>query len=75
MQTHLRRRNIVCYTRQVEVTRIEPLVNINECIYCKSVTIVNDGLRRNKSGDIQKFNCNSHYRYFIMNIGIQKDEA
>lgn len=30
--------------KEVEVTRIEPLVNVNECIYCKSVTIVKDGV-------------------------------
>ena len=72
MQTHLRRRNIVCYTRQVEVTRIEPLVNVNECIYCKSVAIVKDGLRHNKFGDIQKFNCKSCHRYFTINIGFEK---
>ena len=58
--------------RQVEVTRIEPLVNIHECIYCKSITIVKDGLRRNKSGDIQKFNCKSCHRYFTINIGFEK---
>jgi putative transposase len=34
--------------KEVEVTRIEPLVNVNECIYCKSVAIVKDGLRHNK---------------------------
>src|SRR5215218_1153307 len=38
---------------EVEVRRIEPLVDTQECIYCKSVTIVKDGLRHNKHGDIQ----------------------
>jgi transposase-like protein len=58
--------------RQVEVTRIEPLVNVHECIYCKSVAIVKDGLRHNKLGDIQKFNCKSCHRYFTINIGFEK---
>jgi putative transposase len=58
--------------KEVEVTRIEPLVNVNECIYCKSVTIVKDGLRHNKHGDIQKFNCKSCNKYFTINIGFEK---
>jgi putative transposase len=39
--------------KEVEVTHIEPLVNVNECIYCKSVTMIKDGLRHSKHGDIQ----------------------
>jgi transposase-like protein len=58
--------------KEVEVTRIEPLVNVNECIYCKSVTIVKDGLRHNKHGDIQKFNCKTCKKYFTTNIGFEK---
>jgi putative transposase len=58
--------------KEVEVTRIEPLVNVNECIYCKSATIVKDGLRHNTHGDIQKFNCKSCGRYFTINIGFEK---
>jgi hypothetical protein len=57
---------------QVEVTRIEPIVNIHECIYCKSTSIVKDGLRHNKAGDIQKFNCKLCHRYFTINIGFEK---
>jgi putative transposase len=58
--------------REVEITKIEPLVNVNECIYCKSVTIVKDGLRHNKHGDIQKFNCKTCNKYFTINIGFEK---
>jgi transposase-like protein len=58
--------------KEVEVTRIEPLVNVNECIYCRSVTIVKDGLRHNKHGDIQKFNCKTCNKYFTINIGFEK---
>ncbi|MGH9984773.1 MAG: DDE-type integrase/transposase/recombinase [Nitrososphaeraceae archaeon] len=58
--------------KEVEVTRIEPLVNVNECIYCKSVTIVKDGLRHNKHGDIQKFNCKTCNKYFTINIGFER---
>jgi len=42
--------------KEVEVARIEPITNIQQCIYCKSSQIVKDGLRHNKYGDIQKFN-------------------
>lgn len=58
--------------KEVEITKIEPLVNVNECIYCKSVTIVKDGLRHNKHGDIQKFNCKTCNKYFTINIGFEK---
>ena len=42
--------------KEVEVARIEP-INTQCCIYCKSSWIVRDGLRHNKYGAIQKFNC------------------
>ncbi|MGC2571354.1 MAG: hypothetical protein WA364_07570 [Candidatus Nitrosopolaris sp.] len=42
--------------KEVEVARIGP-VDIDCYIYCKSPWIVKDGLRHNKYGDIQKFNC------------------
>jgi transposase-like protein len=58
--------------KEVEITKIEPLVNVNECIYCRSVTIVKDGLRHNKHGDIQKFNCKTCSKYFTINIGFEK---
>jgi hypothetical protein len=42
--------------KEVEVARIEP-IDTQCCIYCKSSWIVRDGLRHNKYGAIQKFNC------------------
>ena len=51
--------------KEVEVARIEP-VDIDFCVYCKSVWIVKDGLRHNKYGDIQKFNCKDSGRYFTI---------
>jgi transposase-like protein len=50
---------------------LEP-VAINACIFCKSSSIIRDGLRHNKSGDIQVFNCKSCNRYFTVNIGFEK---
>jgi putative transposase len=43
-------------SKEVEVARIEPL-QINCCIFCTSSNIVKDGLRYNKRGDIQKYEC------------------
>jgi transposase-like protein len=58
--------------REVEIRKIEPITNVSQCIYCKSESIVKDGLRHNKYGDIQKFNCKSCKRYFTINIGFEK---
>lgn len=58
--------------KEVEITKIEPLVNVNECIYCKSVSIIKDGLRHNKHGDIQRFDCKKCNKYFTINIGFEK---
>lgn len=57
---------------QVKKRIIEPIVNIGKCIYCKSSQIVKDGLRHNKYGDIQKFNCKDCSKYFTINIGFER---
>ena len=58
--------------KEVEVRRIEPITNINNCIYCNSATIVKFGIRHNKYGDIQKFVCKGCSKYFTVNIGFEK---
>ena len=58
--------------RQVEARVIEPITDIDACIFCKSVKIVKDGVRHNKHGDIQKFHCQSCGHYFTINIGFEK---
>jgi len=58
--------------RQIEARIIEPITDINACIFCKSVKIVKDGLRHNKHGDIQKFHCRGCGRYFTINLGFEK---
>jgi putative transposase len=60
--------------KEVEVARIEP-VDIDFCVYCKSPWIVKDGLRHNKYGNIQKFNCRDCNRYFIINLGFERIHA
>jgi transposase-like protein len=50
---------------------IQPL-SVNACVFCQSVEIVKDGLRHNKSGDIQIFNCKTCGRYFTVNLGFER---
>jgi len=57
---------------EVSVRRIEPIVDFTECIYCNSPNIVKDGVRKNKSGTIQKFYCRNCNRYFTFNIGFER---
>lgn len=49
---------------------ISPLSTLN-CRYCNSTNIVRDGIRHNKYGDIQKYNCKDCDRYFTINIGFE----
>jgi transposase-like protein len=58
--------------KQVRARIIEPITDIETCIFCKSDQIIKDGLRHNKYGDIQKFHCRDCGRYFTINIGFEK---
>ena len=49
---------------------IQP-ITINACIFCKSTEIIKDGLRHNKYGDIQIWNCKACGRYFTLNLGFE----
>jgi len=57
---------------EVAVRRIEPIDNLTECIFCGSTNIVKDGVRKNKSGTIQKFYCRDCTHYFTFNIGFER---
>lgn len=57
---------------EVEARKIEPITDISNCIFCGSSNIVRDGIRHNKFGDIQKFNCKDCGKYFTFNIGFEK---
>ena len=48
--------------KEVEVARIAPLTTTTTCIYCDSSNIVKDGLRHNKYGDIQKYDCRNCWK-------------
>ncbi len=50
---------------------LEPVI-INACLFCESKEIIKDGVRKNKSGAIQVFNCKSCGRYFTVNLGFEK---
>jgi transposase-like protein len=54
------------------VRRIEPIENVTECIFCGSSNIVKDGIRKNKSGNIQIFYCQDCDHYFTFNIGFER---
>ena len=56
----------------VAITRIAPIANLTECIYCGSSLIVKDGVRKNKAGAIQVFNCKTCHRDFTFNIGFER---
>ena len=47
-------------------------VNIESCLFCNSQNIKKFGIRRNKSGDIQRFVCSDCKRTFSLNIGFEK---
>lgn len=57
---------------EVRTRLIDPISEITRCIFCKSQMLTKDGVRHNKSGDIQKFNCKSCGRYFTINFGFEK---
>ncbi len=56
--------------RESAVT-IQPLT-VYACLYCQSKNVGKDGLRHNKSGTIQIFNCKTCGRYFTVNLGFEK---
>ncbi len=50
---------------------IEP-IEVNTCLYCQSTAMKKDGIRHNKYGDIQIFNCKSCGKYFTVNLGFER---
>jgi transposase-like protein len=61
--------------QEVEQRVIEPITDIHTCIFCGSDRIVRDGIRHNKYGDIQKFNCKACGKYFTINLGFERMRA
>ncbi len=57
---------------EVAIRRIEPIDTLSECIFCGSSSIVKDGVRENKLGAIQKYECRDCGHYFTFNVGFEK---
>jgi putative transposase len=57
---------------EVAIRRISPIDNLTECIYCGSRSLKKKGIRKNKSGNIQKFYCRDCQKYFTFNIGFER---
>lgn len=47
-------------------------VNIQVCSFCKSDNIKKSGIRKNKSGNIQRFSCKNCNKSFSLNLGFEK---
>ncbi len=58
--------------REVEVRKIEPITGSSNCVYCGSESIVKDGVRHNKAGEIQVFYCKGCQMHFTLNLGFEK---
>lgn len=46
-------------------------IAITTCLYCNSEKVKKDGVRHNKHGDIQIFNCKDCKRHYTVNIGFE----
>jgi putative transposase len=47
-------------------------VSISECFFCHSQSIKKSGIRRNKSGSIQRLACLACHRTFSVNVGFER---
>jgi len=47
-------------------------IAVCECVYCHSQAIKKNGVRHNKSGDIQRFVCENCGKTFSINVGFEK---
>lgn len=52
-------------------TIISP-IDIQVCSFCKSNNIKKSGIRKNKSGNIQRFTCKNCNKSFSLNLGFEK---
>ena len=60
------------FRAEVAVRHIEPIGNISECLYCGSENIVKDGVRKNKSGKLQIYQCQDCHKYMTFNVGFER---
>jgi len=57
---------------QVKKSVVIQPIEITYCLFCHSVNLKKNGIRHNKSGDIQRFECLDCNRTFSINIGFEK---
>jgi transposase-like protein len=57
--------------REKNKVTISP-ITISNCLFCKSSDIKKFGIRKNKSGDIQRFVCRNCNKTFSTNLGFAK---
>jgi len=50
-------------------------ITVSSCPRCQSDKIVRHGVRKNKSGNIQRFFCNDCSRWFVVNLGFERMHA
>jgi len=56
----------------VSTEALAPITETNSCIFCGTKHIRRDGLRHNKAGDLQIFECLECKKYFTINLGFEK---
>jgi transposase-like protein len=57
---------------EVKVRTISPIENLTNCIYCGSSKLIKKGIRKNKTGNIQKFQCQDCHKCMTFNIGFER---
>jgi putative transposase len=57
---------------EVKVRTISPIENLTNCTYCGSTNLIKKGIRKNKTGNIQKFQCQDCHKYITFNIGFER---
>jgi transposase-like protein len=57
---------------QVKKTRVIEELTVSNCVYCQSANTKKFSVRRNKSGNIQRFSCLDCGKTFSVNIGFER---
>lgn len=66
----------ISYALRQEVENVLiPEIALQGCPTCMSNSIVKHGIRRNKSGDIQRYICKTCGKWFTFNIGFERMHA
>ena len=60
--------------REKNKVTIQPMT-ISNCLFCKSNNLKRFGIRKNKSGDVQRFLCRNCKKTFSTNLGFAKMRA